>query len=139
MQLSMRTDFSSMHYLSVAYFGALILLYGPIFLVKPCLALDPPSDSALLIFSNDTNVILHDVTGQFTSLHGSYSGLDVQDTGSENGETRGLDLVRRVPPGVSSLGNNQFKTSGIKLGETQWWYFPKESVNGKKSNVTRAP
>ncbi|GAQ09055.1 magnesium transporter ALR1 [Aspergillus lentulus] len=85
---------------------------------------------------NDTNVIYHDIAEQFTFPHGSYSGLEVQDTVSENGETRGLDLIRRVPPGVSSLGNNQFKTSDIKLGETQWWYFPKESVNGKKSNVT---
>ncbi|GIK00537.1 stretch-activated cation channel mid1 [Aspergillus viridinutans] len=135
MQLSMRTDFSSMHYLSAAYFGALIL-YAPVFLVKPCLALDPPSDSALVISSNDTNVILNDIAQQFTFPHGSYSGLEVQDTVSENGETRGLDLVRRIPPGVSSLGNNQFKTSDIKLGETQWWYFPKESVNGKKSNST---
>ncbi|KAF7183451.1 hypothetical protein CNMCM7691_003650 [Aspergillus felis] len=94
------------------------------------------SDSAFVISSNDTNVILHDIAQQFTLPHGSYSGLEVQDTASENGETRGLDLVRRIPPGVSSLGNNQFKTSDIKLGETQWWYFPKESVNGKKSNAT---
>jgi hypothetical protein len=123
-----------MHYLSAAYFGTLIL-YAAIFLVKPCLALDPPSDS-LVISNNDTNVILHDIAQQFTFLLGSYNGLEVQDTVSENGETRGLDLVRRVPAGVSSLGNNQFKTSDIKLGETQWWYFPKESVNGKKSNAT---
>jgi hypothetical protein len=124
-----------MHYLSAAYFGALIL-YSPIFLVKPCLALDAPSDSALVISSNGTNVILHDIAQQFLLSHGSYSGLEVQDTVSENEEARGLDLVRRIPPGVSSLGNNQFKTSDIKLGETQWWYFPKESVNGKKSNAT---
>ncbi|RHZ61077.1 MID1 family protein [Aspergillus thermomutatus] len=130
----MRTDFSSMHYLSAAYFGALIL-YTPTSLIKTCLALDPASDSALVI-SNNTNVILHDTAQQFTFPLGSYSGLEVQDTVSENGETRGLDLVPRVPSGVSSLGNNQYQIGDIKLGETQWWYFPKESVNGKKSNAT---
>lgn len=46
------------------------------------------------------------------------------------------NLVRRVPPGVSALGNNQFQQSNIQIGETQWWYFPKAEVNGNVTAVS---
>lgn len=45
-------------------------------------------------------------------------------------------VVRRAPAGMVALGNNQFKLSNIKIGETQWWYFPKEAVMGPKAPPT---
>lgn len=59
----------------------------------------------------------------------------------EGGSTHEADgaqssVVRRVPAGMIALGNNQFKLSNIKIGETQWWVFPKEAVLGPKASPT---
>jgi hypothetical protein len=60
----------------------------------------------------------------------------IEDDVNEAGEPRGLDLVRRAPAGVTSLANNQYQKGDVKLGETQWWYFPKEYLNGNNTNKT---
>ncbi|KAL4890420.1 stretch-activated Ca2+-permeable channel component-domain-containing protein [Aspergillus ambiguus] len=59
----------------------------------------------------------------------SYNGLVIDDLVDDAGETRGLDLVRRAPNGIPSLGNNQYKDGGVERGVTQWWYFPKDGTN----------
>ncbi|KAE8148229.1 stretch-activated Ca2+-permeable channel component-domain-containing protein [Aspergillus avenaceus] len=69
---------------------------------------------------------------------GPYNGLVVKDDMDETGELRGLDFVHRSPAGTSALGNNQYQMSDIKLGETQWWYFPKDAVSGNLTNTTAA-
>lgn len=43
--------------------------------------------------------------------------------------------ARSVRRDLTALGNNQFMQSGIGVGETQWWYFPKESVNGNTTQL----
>ncbi|KAL1969052.1 hypothetical protein VTN77DRAFT_886 [Rasamsonia byssochlamydoides] len=58
-------------------------------------------------------------------------GRSIHETdGAESG------VIRRTPSGLTSLGNNQFQQSNIKIGETQWWVFPKEAVLGPKSPPT---
>jgi calcium channel MID1 len=42
-------------------------------------------------------------------------------------------VIQRAPAGLVSLGNNQYQRSNINIGETQWWVFPREAVNGPKS------
>lgn len=87
--------------------------------------------------SQSPNDLIFSDGGQALQLQlESFNGLDVLGDLDGGLDTRGLDNLRRVPQAVSSLGNNQFQQSHIKVGETQWWYFPKEDVNGKKSNVT---
>lgn len=41
--------------------------------------------------------------------------------------------MHMVPRDLTALGNNQFIEHDLKIGETQWWYFPKKDVNGNKS------
>lgn len=62
----------------------------------------------------------------------SFNGLELWDSIDENGESNGLDLVRReYPKDGTSLANNAFQESPIHAGEVQWWYITKEVVNGK--------
>ncbi|KAE8349795.1 cora family metal ion transporter [Aspergillus coremiiformis] len=81
-----------------------------------------------------SNLTINDGNSHFPFALGSYNGLVIEDGMDEAGNLRGLDLVRRAPAGVSSLGNNQYQNGEVKLGETQWWYFPKDSANGGNNN-----
>lgn len=56
--------------------------------------------------------------------------------GEDENESWESVVVARAPAGLTSLGNNQFQQSNIKIGETQWWVFPKEAVTGPKSPST---
>lgn len=62
----------------------------------------------------------------------SFNGLELRDSTDEDGESNGLDLVRReYPKDGTSLANNDFQARPIQIGEVQWWYITKEVVNGK--------
>ncbi|PIG90045.1 CorA family metal ion transporter [Aspergillus arachidicola] len=83
-----------------------------------------------------SNLTINDGDSHFPFPLGSYNGLVIEDDVDDAGDLRGLDIVRRAPTGISSLGNNQYQTGEVKLGETQWWYFSKNSVKGKNTNKT---
>lgn len=68
----------------------------------------------------------------------SHNGLVLEDVVGEAEETRGLDVIRRAPSGSSELENNKHKKSTIKLGEVQWWYFPKDAGSGSTRSETPA-
>ncbi|EAW12490.1 MID1 family protein [Aspergillus clavatus NRRL 1] len=129
----MQPESTSMRYRLAAILGALIF-YSAFLLPERSFAYASASSS--VTWDNQTDAILREDAQPFPYALGSYTGVEIRDVVDENGKARGLDLVRRVPSGVPSLGNNQYKTSDIKLGEIQWWYFPEESVNGKKANST---
>ncbi|GMF79600.1 unnamed protein product [Aspergillus oryzae] len=83
-----------------------------------------------------SNLTINDGDSHFSFPLGSYNGLVIEDDVDDAGDLRGLDIVRRAPTGVSSLGNNQYQKGEVKLGETQWWYFSKNSVKDKNTNKT---
>jgi hypothetical protein len=60
----------------------------------------------------------------------SFNGLELRDSIDEDGESNGLDLVRRYPNAAKSLGNNQFAASSLEIGAVKWFYLPKDVVNG---------
>ena len=98
------------------------------------------TDNTSLVSENQNGLIFSD--GQdFRFPLESFNGLELRDGEDEDEDedegldTRSLDVVRRGPSGVSSMANNEFQHDTIKIGETQWWYFPKEQVNGKKSDI----
>ncbi|KAJ6179105.1 hypothetical protein N7519_009566 [Penicillium mononematosum] len=63
----------------------------------------------------------------------SFNGLELRDSVDEDGESNGLELVRRYPNAVKALGNNQFEESKdpLEIGAVHWYYLPKTVVNGK--------
>lgn len=62
----------------------------------------------------------------------SFNGLELRDSVDEDGESNGLDLVRRYPNAAKALGNNQFETrDSFEIGDVHWFYLPKTVVNGK--------
>ena len=62
----------------------------------------------------------------------SFNGLELRDGVDEDGESNGLDLVRRYPNAAKALGNNQFETrDSFEIGDVHWFYLPKTVVNGK--------
>ncbi|KAE8388375.1 stretch-activated Ca2+-permeable channel component-domain-containing protein [Aspergillus alliaceus] len=93
-------------------------------------------DTPSLASGIHSNLTTNDGDSHFSFPLGSYNGLVVEDAVDETGILRGLDLVRRAPIGVSSIGNNQYQKGEVKLGETQWWYFSTDSLNGRNTNKT---
>ncbi|KAJ5888916.1 hypothetical protein N7495_008957 [Penicillium taxi] len=61
----------------------------------------------------------------------SFNGLELRGDVLVEGESVGLDLVRRLPNDATALSNNQFNTKTISMGDVQWWFITKEVVNGK--------
>lgn len=62
----------------------------------------------------------------------SFNGLELRDSVDEDGESNGLDLVRRYSNAAKALGNNQFETrDSFEIGDVHWFYLPKTVVNGK--------
>lgn len=94
------------------------------------------TDVTPFVPANRSDLTFGDDGQGFQSTIDSFNGLDLPDNADEGLDTRSLDIVRRAPAGVLALGNNQFQQKGIRIGETQHWYFPKEEVNSPKSNVT---
>lgn len=45
-------------------------------------------------------------------------------------------IARRQSSDLTSISNNNFEESNIKLGETQWWVFPKSEVQGDHAPPT---
>ncbi|PLN75068.1 hypothetical protein BDW42DRAFT_197977 [Aspergillus taichungensis] len=74
-----------------------------------------------------SNVTFGSGGGQFPFALGSYNGLVLEDESADEGVDASLDPIRRARRDVSSLGNNQYQKSDIKLGETQKWFFPKDA------------
>lgn len=60
----------------------------------------------------------------------SFNGLELRDSINEDGESNGLDLVRRASDDAKPLGNNQFVSASLKIGSVLWFYLPKDVVNG---------
>jgi calcium channel MID1 len=60
----------------------------------------------------------------------SFNGLELRDSIGEDGESNGLDLVRRYPNAAKSLGNNQFAADSLEIGAVKWFYLPTDVVNG---------
>ncbi|OQE36038.1 hypothetical protein PENCOP_c012G01700 [Penicillium coprophilum] len=61
----------------------------------------------------------------------SFNGLELRDSVDEDGESNGLELVRRYPNAAKALGNNQFAQGELDIGDVQWFYLPHDVVNGK--------
>lgn len=105
-----------------------------------CLAIVTPLvyaiDNVSLISENQNSVCFSDGGQGFQCPLEPFNDLELHDGLDARLTARAPNTARRVPPSVAALGNNQFKHDTIKIGETQWWYFPKEAVNGKKSNIT---
>lgn len=112
---------------------SITLLLSVLYLAAPPLA--HATDNSFSIPASRSGLIFSDGGPEFPLLE-SFNGLDVLDDPDGGIDTRGLDNIRRAPQAISSLGNNQFQQAHIEVGETHWWYFPKEEVNGKKANVT---
>lgn len=90
----------------------------------------PPSE-------NQTNLFLAADTPPLSLSLGSYNGLVIEDDVDDEGEARGLDIIRRAPPnGVADLANNEYQTGGVKQGDVQWWYFSMDEANSNKTNGT---
>ncbi|KAE8382114.1 stretch-activated Ca2+-permeable channel component-domain-containing protein [Aspergillus bertholletiae] len=94
------------------------------------------ADLTTLASDIHSNLTINDGDSHFPFPLGSYNGLVIEDDVDGVEDLRGLDLIRRAPAGVSSLGNNQYQKGQVKLGEIQWWYFSKNSVNGQNTNKT---
>ncbi|OQE08497.1 hypothetical protein PENVUL_c009G10086 [Penicillium vulpinum] len=61
----------------------------------------------------------------------SFNGLELRDSVDEDGESNGLELVRRYPNNAKALGNNQFAQGELEGGAVQWFYLTDTVVNGK--------
>ncbi|EFR00845.1 calcium influx-promoting protein ehs1 [Nannizzia gypsea CBS 118893] len=98
----------------------LIILYFA--LSNPHLAYATDVDALILERHGPPDLILIDTHEQI-----SVQRLDAED---------GVDIERRAAPGTEALANNVAKLKNIKIGETQYWVFPKEAVHGPKSPPT---
>ncbi|KAJ5722864.1 hypothetical protein N7488_000899 [Penicillium malachiteum] len=58
-----------------------------------------------------------------------FNGLELRDTLEDGDEVIGLDLVPRAVA-ATSLANNNFQSSTIKIGGLDYWYIPSDVVNG---------
>ncbi|KAF9883524.1 Mg(2+) transporter [Aspergillus nanangensis] len=124
--------------ISHLHFGATvsaIALYCVISLADSSQGFADTTDLASLPSENQSNLAISNEGSQLIDFPlGSYNGLVIEKADDDTGEARGLDLVRRAPNGAPALDNNQYKDGGVKRGETQWWYVPKEVVDGKRAN-----
>ncbi|PYI22147.1 putative cora family metal ion transporter [Aspergillus violaceofuscus CBS 115571] len=138
----MNVEVPGQHTESLAWFFGIIGVIGAIIIISGVAALtlcagpvsahdaEEESSTQLAITSHGT-IYLGDVDARFGFPLDSYNGLEFEET-----RGRELDLVRRAPTGVSSLGNNQYQEGTLSLGETQHWYFPTDSIAGDSTNDT---
>ena len=77
----------------------------------------------------ENNLNIADGAGLPVALD-SFNGLELRDSIDEDGESSGLDLVRRYPNAAKPLGNNQFAPGSLEIGAVKWFYLPKDVVNG---------
>ena len=119
----------------------LVLFLVVIVVVALADATDPLLSSELVVPDNQTvaGLIVSDNSAQIQFALGSHNGLELRDGSHGKGDgddVMELDIVRRAPPAATSLANNQFQKNTVKVGDTQWWYFPKEEVHRTRSNYT---
>ncbi|PYI26802.1 putative cora family metal ion transporter [Aspergillus indologenus CBS 114.80] len=138
----MNVEVPGQHTESLAWFFGIIGVIGAIIIISGVAALalcagpvsahdaEEVSSTQLAITSHGA-IYLGDVDARFGFPLDSYNGLEFEET-----RGRELDLVRRAPTGVSSLGNNQYQEGTLRLGETQHWYFPTDSIAGNSTNGT---
>lgn len=98
-------------------------------------AADLPQSSLVVADNQTAGLIVSDSSPHIQLALGIHNGLELRENSDGDADVLDLDVVRRAPQGTS-LSNNEFQHSTIGLGETQWWYFPKEQVRGAKSNYT---
>lgn len=79
---------------------------------------------------NPQRAVLSDGAG-FPYALDSFNGLELRDIVDENGDSNGLELVRRYPNDAKALGNNQFALGELQTGAVLWFYLPGDVVNGK--------
>ncbi|KAJ5787476.1 hypothetical protein N7457_002466 [Penicillium paradoxum] len=91
---------------------------------------DPDAENTL----NSRGAIANDGSGFPVALD-SFNGLELLDSIDEDGESNGLDLVRRYPNAAKALGNNQFAAGSLEIGDVQWFYLPEVVVNGRHGTV----
>ncbi|RAH68213.1 magnesium transporter CorA family protein [Aspergillus aculeatinus CBS 121060] len=118
----MNVEVPGQHTESLAWFFGIIGVIGAIIIIKEF--------SAQLAVTSHGTIYLGDVDTRFGFPLESYNGLEFEET-----RGRELDLIRRAPTGVSSLGNNQYQEGTLRLGETQHWYFPTDSTAGDSSST----
>ncbi|KAJ6094609.1 hypothetical protein N7467_002122 [Penicillium canescens] len=94
---------------------------------------DTPNDLNAENNPNLQGAIVSDGAGLPLALD-SFNGLEIRDSVEEDGESNGLDLVRRYPNAAKSLGNNQFVNTSLEIGDVQWFYLPSAVVNGKHAS-----
>ena len=99
--------------------------------------------AAELVLPGDRHCRLQtqDYSGSVNEVQCTPELNDYWDEPEEDGDAEGREyenessesaVAARTPAGLTSLGNNQFQQSNIKIGETQSWVFPKEAVTGPK-------
>ncbi|EGE09167.1 calcium influx-promoting protein ehs1 [Trichophyton equinum CBS 127.97] len=108
----------------------LIILYFA--LSNPHLAYATDVDALILERHGPPDLTLIDTQEQISVQwdHASIQGENRLDTED------GADIERRAAPGTEALANNVAKLKNIKIGEIQYWVFPKEAVHGPKSPPT---
>ncbi|KAJ5757003.1 uncharacterized protein N7511_007185 [Penicillium nucicola] len=94
---------------------------------------DTPNDLNTEYNLNPQGAIVSNGAGLPLALD-SFNGLEIRDSVDEDGESNGLDLVRRYPNAAKSLGNNQFVEATLEIGDVQWFYLPASVVNGKHAS-----
>ncbi|KAJ5179603.1 hypothetical protein N7492_002813 [Penicillium capsulatum] len=63
----------------------------------------------------------------------SFNGLEMRDDIAEDGESNGLDLVRRYRNDAKALANNEYQNGTVSIGEANYWYVSKDMLNGKRA------
>ncbi|PYH40657.1 magnesium transporter CorA family protein [Aspergillus saccharolyticus JOP 1030-1] len=118
----MNVEVPGQHTESLAWFFGIIGVIGAI----------------IIISGSQGTMLVDDVDARFEFPLASYNGLEFEDVIDQAGDHRGrgLDLVRRAPAGVSSLGNNQYQEGTLSLGETQHWYFSANLTSDNSKNGT---
>ncbi|KAJ5608518.1 hypothetical protein N7537_005137 [Penicillium hordei] len=129
LRLSMRHQYNALQCYLTATISAIFLVF-----VLACDSVayadalhGPGTENAL----NLRGAVMSDGAGLPLALD-SFNGLELRDTVDEDGESNGLDLVRRDSNAPKALANNQFDTrDSFKIGDVHWYYLPKTVVNGK--------
>ncbi|KAM5444758.1 hypothetical protein MferCBS31731_000213 [Microsporum ferrugineum] len=102
----------------------LIILYFA--LTSPHLAYAADVDAVILERYGPPDSPAIDTHSQLPELDGRGALVSEED----------VKIGQRAAPGTEALANNVAKLKNIKIGETQYWVFPKEAVNGPKSPPT---
>ena len=111
---------------------AAILTVALLFLFNAATAQIPDATPQGLEADNNLHDANHDGGVGFPFALDSFNGIEKRDYETE-GESNGLDLVRRFRSDATSLVNNEFQNDTLQIGEMRYWYVAKETINGKHS------